>query len=82
VKFCPSADPPPPGELAPASSSPFTPTEEPARPGAPGPSPAFSPAVAELRQGLRHLLSTEISTASAAVEASGGETHTDAAACL
>jgi len=52
------------------------------RPEAPGLSPAFSPAVVELRQGLRHLLSTEISTASDAVGASGGEAHADAAACL
>jgi hypothetical protein len=54
----------------------------PARLGAPGLSPAFSPAVVELRQGLRHLLSTEISTASDAVGASCGEAHADAAACL
>jgi len=40
--------------------------EEPARLEAPGLPPAFSPAVAEPRQGLRHLLSTEISTASTA----------------
>jgi len=37
--------------------------KRPARLEAPGPSPAFSPAVNEPRQGLRHLLSTEISTA-------------------
>ena len=43
-------------------------------------SPAFSPAVVELRRGLRHLLSTEISTAGAAVRVSGGEVHVDAAA--
>ncbi len=45
----------------------------------PGLSPAFPPAVVELRRGLCHLLSTEISTAAGA---SGGETHTDAPACL
>jgi len=56
----------------------------PARLGAPGLSPAFSPAVVELRRlsrrrEPRHLLSTEIS---AAVGTSGGEAHADAAACL
>jgi len=56
--------------------------KRPARLEAPGLPPAFSPAVVKLRRGLRHLLSTEISTASAAAGASGGETHADAADCL
>ncbi len=58
MKFCPSADPPPPGcaclKLSEAR------WRGPARPGL---SPAFPPAVVELRRGLCHLLSTEISTA-------------------